>query len=156
MNDTRQSLAAEAHTHAAYEHWVADYQLKKGEQEAAQEFARRAFEHSTEAAVLSEEAFRQDQAAVSGPALVRNLTSGSRERGAPSKLDTRHALAAELHTNAAYEHWVAHYRLKKGDEKVAKEYARRAFERSKTAAALSVEALQEEPGEADTRSVAAD
>jgi anaerobic selenocysteine-containing dehydrogenase len=31
MHDTRQSLAAEAHTHAAYEHWVADYQLKKGE-----------------------------------------------------------------------------------------------------------------------------
>ena len=50
MHDTRHSLAAESHTHAAYEHWVADYQQKRGEEEAAQEFARRAFEHSQEAA----------------------------------------------------------------------------------------------------------
>jgi hypothetical protein len=156
MNDTRQSLAAEAHTHAAYEHWVADYQLKRGEQEAAQEFARRALEHSTEAAILSEEAFRQDPATVSGSAPAKNLAARARERGAAAKPDTRHALAAELHTNAAYEHWVAHYRLKKGEEKLAKEYAKRAFERSKRAAALSIEALQEEPTEDAPLAVAAD
>ena len=56
MHDTRHSLAAEAHTHAAYEHWVADYQQKRGQNEAALEFARRAYEHSQEAAVLSREA----------------------------------------------------------------------------------------------------
>jgi hypothetical protein len=56
MHDTRHSLAAEAHTHAAYEHWVADYQQKRGQNEAAQEFARRAYEHSQEAALLSREA----------------------------------------------------------------------------------------------------
>jgi len=55
-HDTRHSLAAEAHTHAAYEHWVADYQQKRGENEAAEEFARRAYEHSQEAALLSREA----------------------------------------------------------------------------------------------------
>jgi hypothetical protein len=156
MSDTRQSLAAEAHTHAAYEHWVADYQLKKGEQETAQEFARRAFEHSTEAAVLSEEAFRQEPAAIGGPAPAKSLADRARELSPLGKLDTRHALAADLHTNAACEHWVAHYRLKKGDEKVAKEYARRALERSKRAATASVEALQEEPTAEGASSVAAD
>ena len=143
MLDTRQSLAAEAHTHAAYEHWVADYQLKRGELEAAQEFARRAFEHSTEATILSEEAFRQEQEAIGGPASAKGLAGKAREPGVFAKPDTRHAVAAELHTNAAYEHWVAHYRLKKVDAKLAEEYARRALERSNRAAALSIEALEQ-------------
>jgi len=156
MHDTRQSLAAEAHTHAAYEHWVADYQLKKGEQEAAQEFARRAFEHSTEAAILSEEAFRQEPMAVNGSATAEGAAGKARDPITIVKRDTKHALTAELHTNAAYEHWVAHYRLKKGDEKLAKDYARRAFERSRRAAALSIEALQEEPSGEEVLSVAAD
>jgi hypothetical protein len=150
MHDTRQALAAEAHTHAAYEHWVADYQLKKGEQEAAQEFARRAFEHSTQAAILSEEAFREEPAAVNGSA------GAARDPNAVVKRDTKHALAAELHTNAAYEHWVAHYRLKKGDEKVARDYSKRAFERSRRAAALTIEALQEDAGGEEALSAAAD
>jgi hypothetical protein len=156
MHDTRQSLAAEAHTHAAYEHWVADYQLKKGEQEAAQEFARRAFEHSTEAAILSEEAFRQEPAAVSGAASGQGAAGRTREPISIARRDTKHALAAELHTNAAYEHWVAHYRLKGGDETLARDFARRAFDRSKSAAALSIEALQEEPSNEGILSVAAD
>ncbi len=59
MNDIRHSLAAELHTHAAYEHWVADYQEKRGKNEEALEFARRAYEHSQEAAILSEEALGQ-------------------------------------------------------------------------------------------------
>lgn len=156
MHGTRHSLAAEVHTHAAYEHWVADYQLKKGERETAQEFARRAFEHSTEAAILSEEAFREEQEAITGSAPAENLDKSGRKPSAFTKPDTRHALAAELHTNAAYEHWVAHYRLQKGEEKLAREYARRASERSQRAGALSIEALQEEPSEGGTLSVAAD
>lgn len=156
MNDTRQSLAAEAHTHAAYEHWVADYQLKRGEREAAQEFARRALEHSTEAAVLSEEAFRQGEPAIGGQAATKNSTDRIRERSALAKLETRHALAAELHTNAAYEHWAAHYRLKRGEEALAREYARRALERSKRATALSIDALHEEAHAEGALSVAAD
>jgi len=156
MHDTRQSLAAEAHTYAAYEHWVADYQLKKGEQEAAQEFARRAFEHSTEAAVLSEEAFRQESAAVIGAAPARRAADSNHEPIAIAKHDTRHALAAELHTKAAYAHWISHYRLKRGEGTLAKEFAKRAFDRSKSAAALSMEALQEKPMDEGILSVAAD
>lgn len=156
MHDTRQSLAAEAHTHAAYEHWAADYQLKKGEQEAAQEFARRAFEHSTEAAILSEEAFRRGSTELGEASASQGAAGKARDSIAVVKYDTKHALAAELHTNAAYEHWVAHYRLKKGDDELAKDYAKRAFERSRRAAALSIEALQEEPSDEGVLSVAAD
>ena len=156
MNDTRQSLAAEAHTHAAYEHWVADYQLKRAEQDAAQEFARRAFEHSTEAAILSEEAFLQMQAAAGGPAPAKSVSERAGGRGMLAKPDTRHSRAAELHTNAAYEHWVAHYRLRKGEEEQANEYAKRAFDRSQRAAALSIEALQEEASSGNMLSAAGD
>ena len=156
MHDTRQSLAAEAHTHAAYEHWVADYQLKRGEREAAQEFARRALEHSTEAAVLSEEALLHEPAAAIGTAARQSAADGARERIATAKLVTWHALAAELHTKAAYAHWISHYRLKRGEGTLAKEFARRALERSRRAAALSIEALQEKPVDAGVLSMATD
>jgi hypothetical protein len=63
IHDTWHSLAAELHTHAAYEHWVADYRQKRGEDQIAQEFARRAYEHSDEAAELSKEAFRREPVA---------------------------------------------------------------------------------------------
>jgi hypothetical protein len=59
IHDTWHSLAAELHTRAAYEHWVADYRQKRGEDQIAQEFARRAYEHSDEAAELSKAAVRQ-------------------------------------------------------------------------------------------------
>jgi hypothetical protein len=83
MYDTRHSLAAEAHTHAAYEHWAADYQQKKGEFETAHEFARRACEHSKQAAQLSIEAFAQTKVAeaepISGKTPVRRHQTGSRK-----------------------------------------------------------------------------
>jgi len=83
VHDTWHSLAAELHTHAAYEHWVADYRQKRGEAHIAQEFARRAYEHSDEAAELSKEAFRQE------PLTVRNHPSAQH-------LDRRqHARSAE-------------------------------------------------------------
>jgi hypothetical protein len=69
VHDTWHSLAAELHTHAAYEHWVADYRQKRGEDHIAQEFARRAYEHSDEAAELSKEAFER------GPVVVRDPLS---------------------------------------------------------------------------------
>lgn len=53
---TRHALAAEAHTHAAYEHWVAHFQETRGAEAAAHEYARRAYEHSQEGARLSQEA----------------------------------------------------------------------------------------------------
>ena len=61
MYDTKHSLAAEAHTHAAYEHSAANYQQNKGEHEMAGEFARRACKHALEAAVRSNAALRQVQ-----------------------------------------------------------------------------------------------
>jgi len=72
VHDTWHSLAAELHTHAAYEHWVADYRQKRGEDHIAQDFARRAYEHSDEAAELSKEAFRQ------GPMTMSNHVSTQR------------------------------------------------------------------------------
>jgi hypothetical protein len=61
---------------------VADFQEKRGEEEAAQEFARRAFEHSKEAATLSIEAFAQMNAAeaepISGKTLARIPETGPR------------------------------------------------------------------------------
>ena len=72
IHDTWHSLAAELHTHAAYEHWVADYRLKRGEGQIAQDFARRAYEHSDEAAELSKEAFKQ------GPMVMGDHPSAQR------------------------------------------------------------------------------
>ena len=61
MYDTQHSAAAEAHTHAAYEHSAANYQQNKGEHGMAGEFARRACKEALEAAVRSNEALRQSQ-----------------------------------------------------------------------------------------------
>ena len=67
MYDTKHSLAAEAHTHAAYEHSAANYQQNKGEHEMAGEFARRACKHALEAAVRSNQALRQTQNVTESP-----------------------------------------------------------------------------------------
>jgi hypothetical protein len=80
IHDTWHSLAAELHTRAAYEHWVADYRQKRGESQIAQEFARRAYEHSDEAAELSKEAFRQAPVEVRDHLSAQRLGKGSRER----------------------------------------------------------------------------
>ena len=81
---TRHALAAEAHTHAAYEHWAAEFQEKKGEFETAQEFARRACEHSKQGAILSAEAYTQTKEVAAEPLSERTSTresqSGSRQR----------------------------------------------------------------------------
>jgi hypothetical protein len=86
IHDTWHSLAAELHTHAAFEHWVADYRQKRGEDQIAKEFARRAYEHSDEAAKLSKEAFRQVPLTSRNrlPALPLGKVSGERSAG-PSK-----------------------------------------------------------------------
>jgi hypothetical protein len=77
VHDTWHSLAAELHTRAAYEHWVADYRQKRGEEHIAQEFARRAYEHSDEAAELSKQAFRQAPAEVWDHLSAQRLTRES-------------------------------------------------------------------------------
>jgi hypothetical protein len=63
-----------------------------------------------------------------------------------SKHDTMHSLAAEQHTHAAYEHWAAHYRQKRGEETLARKFGRTALKHSMKAAELSKEALRQEPG----------
>jgi hypothetical protein len=82
VHDTWHSLAAELHTHAAYEHWVADYRQKRGEDHIAQDFARRAYEHSDEAAELSKEAFRQGPIAVGEHLSAQQAVRGQRTRSA--------------------------------------------------------------------------
>jgi len=77
-----------------------------------------------------------------------------------SKADTMHALAAEQHAHAAYEHWAAHYRQKKGEETLARKFGRTAHKISMKAAELSKQALRQEPvvqpGVHDALAVAAD
>jgi hypothetical protein len=58
---------------------------------------------------------------------------------------TSHSLAAEPHMHAAYEHWVADDRQQRGDEKIAAEFAARAYAHSNQAAAFSKEAFR--PGQ---------
>lgn len=82
IHDTWHSLAAELHTRAAYEHWVADYRQKRGEDHIAQEFARRAYEHSDEAAELSKQAFRQAPVEVKDRQSVQRLGKRLHERTA--------------------------------------------------------------------------
>jgi hypothetical protein len=63
-----------------------------------------------------------------------------------SKADTIHAIAAEQHAHAAYEHWAAHYRQKKGEETLARNFGRTAHKISLKAAQLSKLALRNELG----------
>jgi hypothetical protein len=63
-----------------------------------------------------------------------------------SEADTKHALAAEQHAHAAYEHWAAHYRQKKGEETLARKFGKTAHKISMKAAELSKQALRQEPG----------
>jgi hypothetical protein len=56
--------------------------------------------------------------------------------------DTSHSLAAELHMHAAYEHWVADYRQQRGEDKIAAEFAARAYAHSNRAAEFSKEAFR--------------
>jgi hypothetical protein len=63
-----------------------------------------------------------------------------------SKADTMHALAAEQHAYAAYEHWAAHYRQKRGEATLAGKFGRTAHKISMKAAELSKQALRQEPG----------
>jgi|HubBroStandDraft_1064217.scaffolds.fasta_scaffold109048_3 hypothetical protein len=59
--------------------------------------------------------------------------------------DTPHSHAAELHMHAAYEHWVADYRQERGEEKIAAEFAARAYAHSNQAAEFSKEAYRSGP-----------
>jgi hypothetical protein len=63
--------------------------------------------------------------------------------------DTSHSLAAELHMHAAYEHWVADYRQQRGEDKIAAEFAARAYAHSNQAAEFSKEAFR--PGRVVSR-----
>jgi hypothetical protein len=60
-HDSMHALAAEQHTHAAYEHWAAHYRQKRGAGIVAQEFGKSAHQHSMRAAELSNRAMRQEQ-----------------------------------------------------------------------------------------------
>jgi hypothetical protein len=82
---TRHALAAEAHTHAAYEHWAAEFQERKGEFDTAHEFARRACEYSKQGAILSAEAYTQTKGVAAGPISGRTST---RQTGSGSKRTT--------------------------------------------------------------------
>jgi hypothetical protein len=142
MHEIRQSLSAEAPTHAADEHWLANDPWKKGQPEAVQEFARKASAHSIVAIILSEKAFRQELAALGEAA--RELEEAAWLRRPIAKRDSKNATATALHTNAACEDCVARYRLRRGDESLTGDHARSAFERSREAAILSFEAWQDE------------
>ena len=63
-----------------------------------------------------------------------------------SNADSIHALAAEQHTHAAYEHWAAHYRQNRGEGKLARKIGRAAHNQSMKAAELSRQAMMQEPG----------
>jgi hypothetical protein len=92
IHDTWHSLAAELHTQAAYEHWVADYRQKRGEDHIAQEFARRAYEHSDEAAELSKEAFRLAPLSASNHPSANGLDRGQFARPAEPAKRTRECI----------------------------------------------------------------
>jgi hypothetical protein len=78
------------------------------------------------------------------------------EYNADSKHDSVHALAAEQHTHAAYEHWAAHYRQKRGQGIVAQEFGKSAHQHSMKAAELSILALRQEQSVQEPLSAAAD
>jgi hypothetical protein len=69
------------------------------------------------------------------------------EANTDSKHDSVHALAAEQHTHAAYEHWAAHYREKRGGGIAAQEFGKSAHQHSMKAAELSMQALRQEQHE---------
>jgi hypothetical protein len=73
MHNTTYSIAAELHTHAAYESAVAGFQQRKGKSEAAEEFARRACRSALDAAILSNQVTREG--IVAGPRPAYPLSS---------------------------------------------------------------------------------
>jgi|HubBroStandDraft_1064217.scaffolds.fasta_scaffold109048_2 hypothetical protein len=78
------------------------------------------------------------------------------EANADSKHDSLHALAAEQHTHAAYEHWAAHYRQKRGEVTLAHDFGNSAHQHSMIAAELSNQAQQQEQGVLEPLARAAD
>jgi hypothetical protein len=78
------------------------------------------------------------------------------EAHANSKYDSAHALAAEQHTHAAYEHWAAHYRQKRGEVTLAQEFGKSAHQHSMIAAELSNQAVQQEQRVQEPLEVAVD
>jgi hypothetical protein len=75
---------------------------------------------------------------------------------ADSKHDSVHALAAEQHTHAAYEHWAAHYRQNNGEINSAQDFGRAAHKHSMKAAELSTKALRQGQSTPEPLTVAAD
>jgi hypothetical protein len=57
--------------------------------------------------------------------------------------DTKHSLAVEAHTHAAYEHSAANYQQNKGEHEMAGEFARRACKHALEAAVRSHQALRQ-------------